>query len=1142
MRSRLKLILLLIIGLLGSVVSPAAASPADEYGGPYFGADNFPPACQSDMYDANGNRAQNWKTDPLPGGLVGGGGGSVPDAACHHMRTDMNGLDSPQVDVLIMVPISPTAERDMRIMRQSIEMWDAGIDYLAPQMGLDWLSENVELNIFVEYMDVESDPTAINLYPIADPEIVVIASNPVGGVGIGIDPLGLNLCYGVPGSAPITAWQDLPGFDGHHETSGTYTEDCGGAGGNICFAVNGAIDPDPESIDFFSLFDLVSHEFGHCMTIGHVGDGAEGSWGGLPTNDIMAYHTDPVDLNKCVSTLDVEGVATVMSRYVDIDNNGAFDDELLANDRLGEGGNPFVTQAPSDHLYASSTGSPRDCPQPDLGVVAGARTNWTPVPADSAVAKVLTVTGPGDGAVVEADTVTVTGTVERQVTEQLPDTDVTVQDPAADGVSPAADYLSLNVKVTADQVIATAGLAQLATAADPYNTQYRFVIGSQWFDTELDAGGAVVTTHKESSSGATGEGVVTPYATAVWDADANTITWSVDRVFLDGLAEVAPYDVAAWTYTGLLVTLRDDLVPNSGTFQVQAPVAQSASTVLPAPGAYLDTVDFNTGGDFNNNFWTLESSFGIGLSPGHTFSHQLTQPSDVTITLAWVDDTIGLQEATTSDLDLYVTGTWVDNTALDESSAGNTIESGASETLTLVGVKGNLTLHVDPFLVTDAGAGTTYVLVAEITTSADAVDTDGDGVYDTDDRCPATSGTTFDGCPDDDDDGVADDLDACPGEYGTGANGCPALPTEYVEVTVDGGATMLQSVDTSNGPDSFAIPVSLDGDGAHELVVNWVGNTGTLATATLSVTRQSVSDTDGDGVEDGVDNCVDVANTDQTDTDGDGIGDACDALTDSDGDGVADASDNCVDVANPDQTDTDGDGIGDACDALNDTDDDGVADDVDNCRTIANTDQADTDGDGIGDACDDLTDTDGDEVEDEVDNCVDVANADQTDTDGDGLGDACDDFNDTDNDGIADEVDNCVDVANASQADTDGDGIGNACDDLTDSDGDGVADDVDACEGFDDAVDPDGDGTPNGCDTTPNGEGNANANTADADLDGVDNASDNCRDDANADQADMDGDGKGDACDRDIDGDRQSNEKELQYGSDPYDPTSIYIK
>jgi len=37
-------------------------------------------------------------------------------------------------------------------------------------------------------------------------------------------------------------------------------------------------------------------------------------------------------------------------------------------------------------------------------------------------------------------------------------------------------------------------------------------------------------------------------------------------------------------------------------------------------------------------------------------------------------------------------------------------------------------------------------------------------------------------------------------------------------------------------------------------------------------------------------------------------------MTDSDGDGVPDAIDNCPDVPNPDQADWDGDGVGDACD------------------------------------------------------------------------------------------------------------------------------------------------------------------------------------------------------------------------------------
>ena len=41
-------------------------------------------------------------------------------------------------------------------------------------------------------------------------------------------------------------------------------------------------------------------------------------------------------------------------------------------------------------------------------------------------------------------------------------------------------------------------------------------------------------------------------------------------------------------------------------------------------------------------------------------------------------------------------------------------------------------------------------------------------------------------------------------------------------------------------------------------------------------------------------------------------------LTDNDGDGVWDYVDNCPDISNPDQSDMDGDGIGDACDNLYD--------------------------------------------------------------------------------------------------------------------------------------------------------------------------------------------------------------------------------
>lgn len=71
------------------------------------------------------------------------------------------------------------------------------------------------------------------------------------------------------------------------------------------------------------------------------------------------------------------------------------------------------------------------------------------------------------------------------------------------------------------------------------------------------------------------------------------------------------------------------------------------------------------------------------------------------------------------------------------------------------------------------------------------------------------------------------------------------------------------------------------------------------------------NDDDKDGVDNQIDNCPLVKNSNQRDTDSDQQGDACD--DDDDNDTINDTLDNCPLVANQDQLDSDMNGIGDVC-------------------------------------------------------------------------------------------------------------------------------------------------------------------------------------------------------------------------------------
>ncbi len=381
------------------------------------------------------------------------------------------------------------------------------------------------------------------------------------------------------------------------------------------------------------------------------------------------------------------------------------------------------------------------------------------------------------------------------------------------------------------------------------------------------------------------------------------------------------------------------------------------------------------------------------------------------------------------------------------------------------------------------------------------------------------------------------------------------------------------------------------------------------------------TDADNDGVLDGQDNCRIKFNPDQENLDGDSLGDVCD--DDIDGDGLAndvesnaclpvegegqpimpegyecgeghpdadcngladdyvcdeavdtdcdgkpnegDDKDNCPEVFNPFQNasacaevqrvcldpnnadsdgdgildgiefgsgetavDSDGDGMPDALDT--DSDNDGVPDME---EVVPGQPPADTDSDGIVDYLD--TDSDNDGILDGDDNCRIVVNPEQDDMDGDGTGDAC--AGDTDGDGVLNDQDNCPTASNADQSDVDEDRIGDVCDE--DIDGDDFANDDDNCPSAANAdqADMDSDGIGDVCDDDRDGDGVANDDDncpdqsnadqvdicSDSDGDGITDNVDNCPNVSNPNQADSDGNGVGDKCDDDSDGDGVAN-------------------
>ncbi|MBT8246137.1 MAG: OmpA family protein [Winogradskyella sp.] len=138
-----------------------------------------------------------------------------------------------------------------------------------------------------------------------------------------------------------------------------------------------------------------------------------------------------------------------------------------------------------------------------------------------------------------------------------------------------------------------------------------------------------------------------------------------------------------------------------------------------------------------------------------------------------------------------------------------------------------------------------------VTFTFGGVDTDGDGIYDSEDACPEVAGLeAFNGCPDSDNDGIEDSKDDCPNEAGLAEfNGCPDADGDGVVDGDDKCPTVAGLKSLMGCPDA-------DGDGIADGDDNCPNEIGPSANKGCPY-----QDKDGDGVLDKDDKCPDVAGT-----------------------------------------------------------------------------------------------------------------------------------------------------------------------------------------------------------------------------------------------------------------------------------------
>lgn len=193
-------------------------------------------------------------------------------------------VDTPVLDVLIVPSASANSASDTAVMKAAVEAWGAGVQ----DLGQSWFADGFVLNVYV--LGQDSPPQSA----LTDPEIVVLAAeyNPFVLLGIGLEPK-QTVCS-------VFGEQTLRAYPTHaHGGMEVQAADCTGLG-FTCFAVNTNF----LFGDDVWLYDLVSHEFGHCLGLGHVGDALDFRAKRVPVQDIMSYQHDDSQVH-CVSTLNM---------------------------------------------------------------------------------------------------------------------------------------------------------------------------------------------------------------------------------------------------------------------------------------------------------------------------------------------------------------------------------------------------------------------------------------------------------------------------------------------------------------------------------------------------------------------------------------------------------------------------------------------------------------------------------------------------------------------------------------------------------------------------------------------------------------------------------------------------------------------